>query len=320
MASKLSRVLATIGHEPGIPLVRGELTLGRKFVRNYLNWQKKDTAANSLSDTDLLIACCRALKLDLVCIQSPGAATEESDLLGKLVDIPRITAEGLFVFWVVNGSFQRAMARQGPLELLKDMAAAPDKVRKELRELSHPVVADLVQGVTAGAHGVIIADDIAYHRSTYISPDAVKQHLLPIWQRQVTTARDLGVPVFFHSDGNLNAVVPTLVAAGFDGLQCLEPAAGMDLAGIKARYGNALCLMGNIDPALLSEQGSPLEAEQRCGRLRRAVLGLMTATGGDGGLIFGTCSGLHAGMSPELVQYMYDLAAEPDTAVPVMSP
>lgn len=318
--TRQSRVLAAIRHEPGVPPARGELTLSRKFVRDYLSWRKKDTAANSLSDTDLLIACCRALKLDLVCIQPPGAATEASDLLGKLADIPRMNAEGLFVFWVVNGSFQRAMVRQGPLELLRDMAAAPGKVRKELQALSTKVVADLVQGVNAGAHGVIIADDIAYHQSTYMSPDDVKQHLLPIWQRQVTTARDLGVPAFFHSDGNLNAVVPILVAAGFDGLQCLEPSAGMDLAGIKARYGKALCLMGNIDPALLSEQGSPLEAEQHCGRLRRAVLGLMTATGGEGGLIFGTCSGLHAGMSPELVQYMYDLAAEPDTAVPAMSP
>ncbi len=317
--NSLSRVLAAIRHEPGAPLARGELTLDRTFARGLLNWRKKDAAANSLSDTDLIIACCRALKLDLVCIQPQAFAAEEPGLLGQLTDIPRIADEGLFVFWVVDGSFQRAMARRGTLKLLEDIAVSPDEVCAELHQLSSQVMAALAQGVTAGAHGVIIADDIAYHQNTYMSPDFVRQQLLPVWQTQVTTARDLGVPVFFHSDGNLNGVLPTLVAAGFDGLQCIEPAAGMNLPEIKARYGKALCLMGNIDPGLLSEEGRQIETEPRYAHLRRAVLDLMASAGGDGGLIFGTCSGLHAGMSPELVQYMYDLAAGPDTAVPAMS-
>jgi len=316
-----SRVLAAIRHEPGAPLARGELTLDRKIVRDFLNWRKKDTAANSLSDTDLIIACCQALKLDLVCIPSRESASVETGLLGRRSDIPGISAEGLFVFWVVDGSFQSAMAHPGTLEILEAIAASPDEVCQELRHRSTQVTAVMEQGVTAGAHGIILADDIAYRQNTYMSPDFVEQHLLPIWQTQVAAARDLGVPVFFHSDGNLNGVLATIEAAGFDGLQCLEPAAGMDLSEIKARYGKALCLMGNIDPALLSEPGSQMAPEPRYGRLRRAVLDLTaSAAGGDGGLIFGTCSGLHAGMSPERVQYMYDLAAEPDTAIPAMSP
>ncbi len=320
MDSGLSRVLAAIRHEPEAPLARGELTLDRTFARGLLNWREKDAAADSLSDADLLIECCRALKLDLVCVQPQDFASEEPDLLGNLTDIPRLTAEGVFVFWVVDGSFQRAMARRGTLKLLEDIAASPDEVCKELQQLSGQVMAALAQGVAAGAHGVIIADDIAYRQSTYMSPDFVRQQLLPVWQTQVTTARDLGVPVFFHSDGNLNAVLPTIAAAGFDGLQGIEPAADMDLPEIKARYGKSLCLMGNIDPALLSEQGSRIEAKPYYWRLRRAVLDLMASGGGDGGLIFGTCSGLHAGMSPGRVQYMYDLAADPNTTVPAMSP
>ncbi len=315
-----SRVLAAIRHEPGAPPARGELTLDRKFVKDFLGWRKNNAATNPLDDTDLIIACCRALKLDLVCIPSHESASEETGLLGKPADIPGISAEGLFVFWVVDGSFQRAMARRGTLALLKAMAATPDEVCDELRHLSTQVTAVMAQGVTAGAHGIIIADDIAYRQNTYMSPDFVKQQLLPIWQAQVSAARDLGVPVFFHSDGNLNAVLPTLAAAGFDGLQCIEPAAGMDLSKIKARYGHALCLMGNMDPALLTEPDSQVAAKPRYTHLHRAVLDLLVSAGDDGGFIFGTCSGLHAGMTPERVQYMYDLAAEPDTAVPVMSP
>ncbi len=311
--NSIARVRAAIRHKPGARLARGELTLDRKFAGDFLRWRKKSTPANALSDTDLIIACCRALKLDLVCIQSQGIAAEESCLWGKLTDIPRITDEGLFVFWVVNGSFQSAMARLGAMKLLKALAAAPDEVCQVLQQRSNQVMTAMVQGVNAGAHGIIVADDIAYRQNTYMPPDFVKQHLLPIWQTQVKAARDLGVPVFLHSDGNLNGILPTVVAAGFDGLQCIEPTAGMDLPAIKARHGKALCLMGNIDPALLFEQGSQLNVEPRCERLRRAVLDLTASVAdGNGGLIFGTCSGLHAGMAPELVQYMYDLAAEPE--------
>ncbi len=321
MASGLSRVLAAIRHEPGAPLARGELALDLNFAKGFLRWRKNSAAANALADNDLIIACCRALDLDLVCIPAHESASEETGLLGRRADIPGISAEGLFVFWVVDGSFQSAMAQRGTLETLKAIAASPDEVCQELRHRSTRVTEVMAQGVAAGAHGIILADDIAYRQSTYMSPDFVEQHLLPIWQTQVAAARDLGVPVFFHSDGNLNGVLATIVAAGFDGLQCLEPTAGMDLSEIKARYGKALCLMGNIDPALLSEPGSQLVPEPRCERLRRAVLDLTaSAADGDGGLIFGTCSGLHAGMSPERVQYMYNLAAEPDTAAPVMSP
>ena len=306
----IARVKGAIRHQPGVPLARGELTLDRKFAHDLLNWRKQGPPAKALADADLLIACCRALNLDLVCIQSPGGTAGETDPLGKPADIPRMAAEGLFVFWIVDGSFQRAMARQGALEFLQALAAAPDAVHAELQQLSRQVLTAMAQGVAAGARGIIIADDIAYRQSTYLSPDFVRQYLLPIWQTQVTNAGNLGVPVFFHSDGNINAILPTLVEAGFDGLQCIEPAAGLDIRTIKQQHGKTLCLMGSLDPALLSGKGDPRDTEIRRKHLRRAVLDLMELAGEKGGLILGTCSGLHAGMSPELVQYMYDLAIQ----------
>jgi uroporphyrinogen decarboxylase len=314
--NSISLVMDAIRHKPGTPIARGELTLDSKFARDFLNWRKADAGADSLSGIDLRIACCQALKLDLVCIQSGETADKESNLSAKITDLNRIADEGLFAFWVVNGSFQTAMARQGMMTFLADIAGSPDDVCNELRQISDHVIVTMRQGVSAGAHGIIIADDIAYSQSTYISPDFVKHRLLPIWQTQVETARDLGVPVFFHSDGNLNAVLPYIVAAGFDGLQCIEPASGMDIKKIKTRYGKELCLMGNMDPALLSVQGSQSDAATQYARLRRAVFNLMAFAGGNDGFIFGSCSGLHAGMSPELVQYMYHLVSEADAALP----
>ena len=317
--NSFSRVTNAIRHEPGTPIAKGELTLDLEFGRAFLRWQSDSADLDSYSETDLLIACCKALKLDLICIQYSEIANKEADLTVNMDQIGRFDDEGLFVFGVINGAFQTAIMSQG-MTLLMNIANSPDKVSKVLQQVSDQVIAAMAQGVAAGAHGIIIADDIAYQQNTYISPDFVEQHLLPIWQAQVMAAKDLGVPVFFHSDGNLNAIVPYIVAAGFNGLQCIEPAAGMDFRKIKERYGKDLCLMGNIDPSLLTEQGNQSDIEKRYERLRWAVTDLIAATGGDGGFIFGTCCGLHGGMQPELVQFMYQLLSELDPAVHVMPP
>jgi uroporphyrinogen decarboxylase len=307
-----SRVMNAIRRIPGTPVPRGELTIDREFALDLLDWRANDEIPDAISDTDLIIGCCQALKLDLVCVQSGGSFHERSDLSTNLPDIGRITGEGIFVFWIVNGAFQTAITRQGMMKLMADIARSPGGAGDEMRRLTDEIITIMDQGVTACASGIIIADDIAYNKNTYVPPDFVERHLLPVWKAQVTAAGDLGVPVFFHSDGNLNAVLPYIVEAGFDGLHGIEPASGMDLRQIKRTYGEDLCLMGNIDPSLLSVADIRKDTETRHAQLRQAVTDLITSAGGNGGLIFGTCSGLQAGMSPELVHLMYRLASEPD--------
>ena len=192
----ITRVKNAIGHVPGTPVARGELTLDRSFVLELLTWRTKSAAMDALPDIDLLIAFGRALKLDLVCIQSGGPANNGSDLAAGLHDIARIADEGLFIFWIVNGAFQTAMAGQDWMPLMMKIADSPANLGHELRDLSDQVVATMARGVAAGVHGIIIADDIAYGESTYMSPNFVGQHLLPAWQSQVAAARQLNVPIF----------------------------------------------------------------------------------------------------------------------------
>ena len=192
MTSRISRVISAIQHRSGVPVARGELTLDLSFARDFLKWQDRGRSVKLLSNKDLLMECCRSLELDLVCIQSGKTVEIESGHSLSMNDIDPISRSGFFVFWVVNGAFQSMMARRGMMALLMDIASSPDDVCNELRQLSDEVVATMAHGVAAGAHGIIIADDIAYQRSTYMSPDFVERYLLPIWQDQVSAARELG--------------------------------------------------------------------------------------------------------------------------------
>ena len=305
------RVIHAIAHEQGSPVARGELVIDRGFSRAYLNWRMNDPAADALTDTNLLLACCRFLNIDLVCVPAGSKAGQTSILSPPAEHVNQFADEGLFVFLLVDGAFQSAMTDRGMTALMTAMARAPADFVQDLQQRCQTVMATMARGVGAGVHGVIIAEDIAYGQGTYMSPDFIEHYLLPVWQAQVKAAHGLGVPVFFHSDGNVRAVLPHIVEAGFDDLQCIEAAAGMDMNAIQAQYGKRLCLMGNIDPALLCGPDPSGQTASDPDGLQRAV-SRVTALGSHGGVIFGTCSGLHAGMWPERVHQMYQLAAQHD--------
>jgi uroporphyrinogen decarboxylase len=95
------------------------------------------------------------------------------------------------------------------------------------------------------------------------------------------------------------------VTAGFDGFQCIEPAAGMEMSQVKAHYGKDLCLMGNIDPAQLIGPNESGTSNHNFECLLKTVEELVSAASPGGRFIFSTCSGLYSGMSPERVLFIY---------------
>jgi uroporphyrinogen decarboxylase len=64
-----------------------------------------------------------------------------------------------------------------------------------------------------------------------------------------------------HSDGHVTPLIPHFLAAGFAALHPLEVKAGLDVADLKARYGEQLVLFGNIDARALSGTRAEIEAE-----------------------------------------------------------
>jgi len=300
----IQRVKNTIAHVPGAPIARGELVLEPQFARDFMAWQTGGDPPAMHDDVNLQLTCCHALGLDLICLQSPPSNAFSL----PFKSIHRFAEEGLFVFWIVDGVFQHAARHRGFMALMTDIARDPEAVQAEFKHFSGHVLSTMDQGIEAGVHGIILADDIAYNQGTFTSPDFIEQYLFPFWKAHVLKAGDRDVPLFFHSDGNLKAVMPLITAAGFVGLQGIESDAGMDIGGLKKQYDSELCLMGGLSPSLLSSPKVPNLGEIDKPSLRREVSALIASASGDGGFIFGTSSGLHAGMSPERVQQAYRLS------------
>ncbi len=103
-------------------------------------------------------------------------------------------------------------------------------------------------------------DDLAYSEALIVSPQHLRQYVFPWYRWSCTMVRERGLPSIFHSDGRLTSVLEDILACGFNALHPIEPKA-MDIAELKRRIGDRLCLIGNIDLGYTLTRGTPAEVE-----------------------------------------------------------
>lgn len=278
------RVKTAIRHELPDRVPLGELVVDEGFIRAYLGCEEVDLPGKA--------EFYRSAGLDLVCSAEP----EEVAFFVRETD--------LFVFALVQGGFSGLLQSCGDfVEAMLLLGRGEEKAGRVIKEAFLLGKAQAEELLQKGAHGVLLADDIAYDKGPYASPQVLQTLYFPPLVETVKSLKGRGHPVFFHSDGNLKKILPDLVEAGFDGLQCLEERAGMHLATLKEHCGGKLCLMGGVELEHLAPESSGEELERLVREtLRRGAPG--------GGYIFGTNGGLHEGLAPAVVEQLYRLALQ----------
>jgi uroporphyrinogen decarboxylase len=155
------------------------------------------------------------------------------------------------------------------------------------------------EAVRQGAEVLVLGDDAGQRGGPMISPGMWREHLLP-YHCQIVDALD--APVIWHSDGNVEALLPMAIEAGFAGMHGLDPLAGTDLGQIKRAYGADLVLVGNVDVRVLC--GDDL------GAVRAEVDRCVAQGAAGGGYMLATCNSIFAGMHPLAVAELFRYEAE----------
>jgi hypothetical protein len=202
---------------------------------------------------------------------------------------------GLFTCVVIDGPFQRSSERPGDLSILS--ARCEDSSSMRLRGMASTIEETIAASVKRGVSAVVIADDIAYQRSTYASPQALRERLLPLYSHMVDHIHRGGAYALFHSDGNIAPLIPDLVSCGFDGLAGCEPEC-LDLALLKKTYGSQLTFMTGIRAELL-EPASPTSAQ------RETLLGELRALAQCGGFVLCSACGVNSWEAVESLKTLY---------------
>ncbi len=209
---------------------------------------------------------------------------------------------GYFAAGMVNSVFEDVYNLIGFDQYMLILATAPEKLRPIAQGCAEFEVAKARKFLDIGADMILIVEDIAHNTGTFMSPLSLRAEIFPFMKWQVEQIkRHRHVPVFLHSDGDLNTVLDDIVACGYDGLQSLQPTANMDITRIKAAYGDRLCLMGNIDINYVLPFGTPEEVEQ-------VVKETIEIAAPGGGFILSTCNSLIRDIPPENAMAMYRAA------------
>lgn len=91
-------------------------------------------------------------------------------------------------------------------------------------------------------------DDIAYHSGPMMSPEVLRDFLLP---EIAKLTLDLPLPWVYHSDGDLRPVMEDLLSLGMSAIHPIEPES-MDLKELKQQIGARVCLVGNVSVDVLA--------------------------------------------------------------------
>jgi uroporphyrinogen decarboxylase len=170
-------------------------------------------------------------------------------------------------------------------------------VRRLLETRTRWCIALYQEALRLGAEVLILGDDAGRQGGPMISPQMWREYILPC-HRQIVEALD--APVIWHSDGDVEALLPMAIEAGFAGVHGLDPIAAMDLARIRRQYSGQLTLIGNVDVRVLfgSDLGAVRCEVDRC--MRQGSRGTE-----GGGYMIASCNSISAGMNPAAVAEMF---------------
>lgn len=194
-------------------------------------------------------------------VVQPGPFRESWTYLGSM--------EKLLYYYMKDPAFIHALAR-----------VATDYILE---------VADMA--IDLGADIIALDGDLAFSQTTIMSPPQYEEFILPYHQEITAQVHRRGKLIFKHSDGNMSPIMDGIAEAGFDGFHPVQPQC-MDIGEVKSRYGDRLCILGNIDCTYLLPFGTEEEVEQ-------VVRDTIEVAAPGGGYVIASSNSIHPGVKSE---------------------
>ena len=178
------------------------------------------------------------------------------------------------------------------------LVLAPDLVERYMDVTMEKELKGLRYQLSLGVDGVIGRNDWYGKNGPFMSPQCFRRFIMPYLKMIVDECHRHGVPFIEHLDGNTMLTANELwLELGIDGYHAIEGTAGMDIGEVKARYGDHLVLLGNIDCGQTLTFGTEQEIVEEVKQVLRVA-----APGG--GYVAASSNSIHGGVPLENVQTM----------------
>ena len=155
---------------------------------------------------------------------------------------------------------ETAYLMRGIDRLMADFYERPGYVDCLFAKLSEQRIVQARMLAQAGVDAIRIGDDIATQAGLMVSPAMYRTRIKPHHAAAIAAAREVvpDLPVSYHSDGRLTALLPDLIDIGVTAINPVQPEC-MDLLEIRREFGAHLTLWGCTPVQSIYAHGSPDE-------------------------------------------------------------
>ena len=141
--------------------------------------------------------------------------------------------------------FQRAWFLRGFTDFLMDLALHKAFVHELLDMIMEYTTKVVTEAVQYDIDGFFLMDDWGQQEGLLISPSMWREYIKPRMATLFRIVKDKNLPLFFHSCGDIECLIPELIEIGVDVLNPFQPEA-MDVLKIKKKYGTRLSFYGGV--------------------------------------------------------------------------
>ena len=268
--------------------------------RNYAQWlqmEEKERQLHRHDIADLYIAVAERFEHSAIFLHPNPGSDEETE---RLIDLIReksgdryfLMLHGDATYEIPSGAGLEDFSYQMVDEPEKLKATATVRVEKALRR------AERLQK-HGGLDGFALCSDYCFNSGPFMSPAQFGEFVTPYLARLTKAYRDLGFYVIKHTDGNTMPIVDQLIETNPHALHSLDPQGSIDIAEMKRRYGERVCLIGNVHCGMM-DTGTPEQIRESARyALRHGMPG--------GGYIFSTSNCIYTGMPLANYETMLDV-------------
>jgi uroporphyrinogen decarboxylase len=215
---------------------------------------------------------------------------EAEKILPKEMKVIRYMGPVFQMTWMLMG-FETFCYKQA------DDPALVEAIFEKIFEMVYREFEDAIQRDIVGA--VWYGDDIAVKDRLMVSPDFLRKIFFPKLKRLGEGCKKRGIPLIYHTDGDITQVLEDIIASGVNALHPIDPT-GMDIYQIKKRVAGRLCIIGNIDVDLL-QRGTAQEVEEDTKKHLKLL-------GPGGGYVLGSSNSIPRTSNPENYRKMLETA------------
>ncbi len=272
--------------------------------RNYRQWDQMSDNERTLHRrdvADLHVAVARRFGQAGMHFNAPGGWKEEDVRLS--VEHAR-ELSGMEHMIMMHGDCTYSLPDGSEMmDFVINLAERPEEMKDEARRRVDSMLERAVRIREWGTvDGFCLCSDYCFNDNPFLSPAMFDEFITPYLVRLVAGYRELGFYTIKHTDGNIMPILDSLVSANPHALHSIDPQGGVDLAEVKRLVGDKVCLIGNVNCALL-QTGTDDEA---AADVRRALSQGMPG----GGYVFGTSNCIYTGMSLSRYELMLKIWRE----------